>query len=67
MNRLSKHEDKAVSVAARDLVKKWKEHFEQKRDRPMIEVRCDKKTEELRKSARKMIGASLKLAVNYIV
>ena len=64
MNRLTKHADREVADKAQELVNKWKEHFQQKLDRPMIEVKCDKKTEELRKSARKMIGAALKLPVN---
>ena len=64
MNRLTKHTDSEVAEAARQLVDKWTKHFQQKLDRPMIEVKCDKKTEELRKNARKMIGAALKLPVS---
>jgi hypothetical protein len=66
VNRLTKHADKEVAAAAGQLVNKWKTHFQEKLDRPMIEVKCDKKTEELRKNARKMITAALQLPVSKI-
>lgn len=65
VNRLTKHSEAEVVECAQNLVKKWKDHFQQKLDRPMIEVKCDKKTEELRRSGRKMIASTLELPVRY--
>ena len=66
MNRLTKHTDGEIAGKARSLIKKWKEYFEAKLDRPLLEVRSDHKTEELRSVARKHLAASLQCQVSVI-
>ena len=64
MNKLTKHSDPQVQNLASKLVKEWKTHFEEKLDRPMIEVRCDKQTEKLRKTGCKLLAGALSLNVS---
>lgn len=64
INKLTKHSDEVVRSTATEVVKQWKTHFEQKLDKPKIEVKCDIKTEKLRKTGRKMLAAELKLNVS---
>ena len=64
MNRLTKHVDKDVSDLAARVVKDWMKHFQTKRDLPMIEVRCDRKTEEMRRNAQKHLSVALKVDVS---
>ena len=59
VNRLSKHDDSEVAHKAAAVVKAWKKHFEDKRDMPLIEVKCDKRTEDLRAVGRKHLLRSL--------
>ena len=66
VNKFTKHEDEEVRINATSLVRKWKEHYEKKLDRPMIEVKADIKTEKLRKTGRKMLAAQLKLNVGQL-
>ena len=49
------------------LVKDWKKHFKAKLDRPMIEVRCDRKTEQLREAGRKLLTKSFKGEVGHTI
>ena len=64
VNKLTKHQDKVVAELACELVKKWKTYFKDKRDKPLIEVRCDSKTEEIRKAGRKHLMSSIGLSVS---
>jgi len=59
INRLSKHESKEVSDLAKIIIKKWSEFFEEKKDKPMIEVKCDRQTEGMRNTARKHLAGAL--------
>ncbi|ELU07490.1 hypothetical protein CAPTEDRAFT_4346 [Capitella teleta] len=59
IKRLTKHDDEAVATLAAEIVKEWKQHFQEKLNRPLIEVRCDKKTEELRSTARRHLRKAL--------
>ena len=64
VNKMTKHKDKEVSKLSADLVVKWKTFFEEKQDKPMIEVRCDLKTEKFRTSAKSLLAQSLGVPVS---
>ena len=64
MKRLSRHADRGVSRLAGRLVARWSAHYEAKRDRPLLEVRCGAKTEERRETSRRLLGGALTLAVS---
>ena len=59
MNKLTIHKDGEVSRLATEIVNDWKAHHISKRNRPMIEVRCDHKTEKLREAGRKLLSGAL--------
>ena len=61
--QLRRHSDEAVAKEAQALYRKWRSHFEEFRDRPQIEVRCDAKSERIRDSGRKFLAESLALEV----
>jgi hypothetical protein len=63
VNKLRRHSDEAVAKAATALYKKWRQHFEDFRDRPQIEVKCDTKSEGVRDSGRKLLADALDLQV----
>ena len=67
INRLSKHESKEVSDLAKSIVKKWSEFFEEKKDKPMIEVKCDRQTEGMRNTARKHLAGALGVTVSQLL
>ena len=67
INKLTKHSDGEVRATASRVVAEWSEHYEQKLDRPMIEVKSDMKTEKLRKTGRKLLAAQLKLSVSLLL
>lgn len=62
VNKLTKHKDKDVSSLATQIVKSWKRHFKEKLDRPMIEVKSDRKTEGIRQSARNLLASALQVS-----
>ena len=64
VNRLTKHKDAEVCHLAGEIVKQWKTHFQSKADRPLIEVKCDAKTEKVRAAGRKHLAAALSLPVS---
>ncbi|KAK2149614.1 hypothetical protein LSH36_444g02029 [Paralvinella palmiformis] len=59
VNRLTKHSESEVAQKATLLIKKWKNYFQAKLDQPLLEVRSDCKTEELRNTARKHLATAL--------
>ena len=63
MNKLRKHEDSDVRKAARQVYVKWKDHFVSHAERPVIEVMCDTKTDNMRTSGKKMLAGALSLEV----
>lgn len=58
--KLSKSKDEAVAAEAKKVYKFWKDHLLSKVGKPIIEVKCDLKTQNFRNSARQMILDGLK-------
>ncbi|XP_047501165.1 transcription elongation factor A N-terminal and central domain-containing protein 2-like [Penaeus chinensis] len=58
--KLSKSKDEAIAAEAKKVYKLWKDHLHSKVGRPVIEVKCDLKTQNFRNSARQMILDGLK-------
>lgn len=58
--KLSKSKDEAIAAEAKKVYKLWKDHLLSKVGRPVIEVKCDLKTQNFRNSARQMILDGLK-------
>ena len=63
VNKLTKHEDLDVSTLAANIVKEWKRVYEEKMDRPMIEVKSDHKTQKIRDSGRRLLTEAVKASV----
>lgn len=64
LKRLTDHADSHVAKLSTQIVKRWKTHFTEKLDRPMIEVRSDRLTESVRTSGRKHLAIALQLLVS---
>jgi len=63
INKLRQHKDEDVRKAARAVYVKWKSHFVGHMERPMLEVACDRKTEKLRNSGKKLLAGALEVQV----
>ncbi|KAH3749058.1 transcription elongation factor A N-terminal and central domain-containing protein 2-like [Dreissena polymorpha] len=61
INKLRKSEDADIRRAAKKVYVKWKTHFVDHIERPMIEVKCDLKTETTRTKARNLLCNALKV------
>ena len=60
INKLrANQEDDDIKKAAKKVYVKWKTHFVEIAERPMIEVKCDLKTEKLRNNARSLLSKAL--------
>ncbi|RUS85150.1 hypothetical protein EGW08_007054 [Elysia chlorotica] len=59
VNKLRKHPDQRVSTEAKQVYVKWKTYFKEKNEKPQIEVKCDRKTEELRLTAKRLFSEAL--------
>ena len=44
---------------------KWKSFFKDKNEKPQIEVKCDRKAEDLRFTAKKLFSSALGVEVKY--
>lgn len=67
VNKLRENEDKEIRKAARKVYVKWKTHFKEHAEKPLIEVKCDLKTEKMRTSGRKFLCDALSLEVLYVL
>jgi len=61
VSKLRKHEDKEVSKEAKRVYTKWKNHFVEFAEKPKIEVRCDKKSEDMRLRGKTFLSDALGL------
>lgn len=61
VNKFRENEDKEIRRAARKVYVKWKTHFTEHAEKPLIEVKCDLKTEKMRTSGRKFLCDALSL------
>lgn len=59
ISKLKDNDDDDIKKAARKVYVKWRSHFVDHMERPMIEVKCDLKTEKLRTSGRKLLTEAL--------
>ena len=64
VNALRQHEDETVKKLARQILKDWKKFYRDQRQRPVIEVRSDARSEMLRMKARKLIADSMEKNVS---
>ncbi|XP_019620519.1 PREDICTED: transcription elongation factor A N-terminal and central domain-containing protein 2-like [Branchiostoma belcheri] len=67
VNKLKRHEDKEVASLARSIVYKWKHFIQEQDNKPVLEVRCDLKTEKTRTSGRRMLADSLGLEEGHLL
>ncbi|XP_060590772.1 transcription elongation factor A N-terminal and central domain-containing protein 2-like [Ruditapes philippinarum] len=59
IKKLQNNEDEDIRKAAKKVYVKWRTHFVEHMERPMIEVKCDLKTEKLRASGTKLLTEAL--------
>lgn len=64
---LCKHSNPNVSDAANKVVQLWTDDIRRRKSLTYLEVRCDKKTETLRNSARNLLKSALELKVFVMV
>ncbi|XP_050402828.1 transcription elongation factor A N-terminal and central domain-containing protein 2 [Patella vulgata] len=63
INKLRKNEDLDIAEAATIVYKEWRSHLENNLSKPLIEVKCDPKSEKMRNSGRKFLTDALKTEV----
>ncbi|XP_005099241.1 transcription elongation factor A N-terminal and central domain-containing protein 2 [Aplysia californica] len=61
VNKLKKHPDEDISRQAKRVYIKWRAFFEEHVDKPQIEVKCDKKAENMRLRGKTYLSEALGL------
>uniref|UniRef100_UPI00398F0DB3 transcription elongation factor A N-terminal and central domain-containing protein 2 n=1 Tax=Pristiophorus japonicus TaxID=55135 RepID=UPI00398F0DB3 len=61
VNKMRKNSDPEVAELAQVIFTTWKTFIKENRNKQSIEVRCDSKTESLRRNARKLLTEALEL------
>ena len=64
INKLRNNEDEDIKKAAKTVYVKWRNHFVEHMERPMMEVKCDLKTEKTRTSGRNLLAGALSMEVS---
>lgn len=67
VKKLIKHKNETVSKAAKQVYIKWRRFFEDKLEKPQIEVRCDQKTENLRLRGKTYLSEILGVSIDHIL
>lgn len=68
INKLrASHDDEDIKRAAKKVYVKWKTHFVELAERPMIEVKCDLKTEKTRTNARNLLSDAFGMEVMFFI
>ena len=60
VHKLCKHKNEKIAAEAKEVYSQWKASILSKVNRPLIEVQCDKKTQNFRRIARQMLLGSLR-------
>lgn len=66
VNQLRKHDSNEVKELSKNILRRWKLFYTKSNQRQSLEMRCDAKTEQFRKKARKLLADSLKMDVSLI-
>ncbi|XP_025025248.1 transcription elongation factor A N-terminal and central domain-containing protein 2 isoform X2 [Python bivittatus] len=61
VNKMRKHPDQDVATLAKEVYTKWRSFIKNQSNRPLIEVRCNPRTEGLRQNARKLLAEALEV------
>ncbi|KAH9489427.1 Transcription elongation factor A N-terminal and central domain-containing protein 2 [Bulinus truncatus] len=59
IKRLKQHPDEDIAMEAKRIYVKWKHFFLEGKNRPQIEVKCDKKTETFRTKGKRLLAESI--------